>query len=328
MKRRLELDAAVVRGRLDKVLATLIAADSPGVTRGAVQRWIDEGRVQVNGKACRAKDAVGPGDVIEVDPGPPPASRAEPDPNVSLRVLHEDEELLVVDKQAGLVVHPARGHATGTLVNGLLARPGFSRPTSDPRDPEGSLRPGIVHRLDKDTSGVLVVAKTDRAREGLKAQLSSHTMERVYRALTVGVPRSGTISTLHGRDPSSRLRFSSKVREGRRAVTHVQVLASLAAGRAALVECRLETGRTHQIRVHLSEQMGTPILADELYGGNRAPSELRGVAAGLGRQALHAAVLGFVHPVSGETLRFETPFPEDLRRAYEALLALSESGQG
>jgi 23S rRNA pseudouridine1911/1915/1917 synthase len=292
-----------------------------------VQRWIDEGRVQVNGKACRAKDAVGPGDVIDVEPGPPPVSHAEPDPNVSLRVLHEDEELLVVDKQAGLVVHPARGHATGTLVNGLLARPGFSRHTADPRDPEGSLRPGIVHRLDKDTSGVLVVAKTDRAREGLKAQLSSHTMERVYRALTVGVPRSGTISTLHGRDPSSRLRFSSKVREGRRAVTHVQVLASLAAGRAALVECRLETGRTHQIRVHLSEQMGTPIFADELYGGNRGPSELRGIAAELGRQALHAAVLGFVHPVSGETLRFETPFPEDFRRAYEALLALSEPGQ-
>ncbi len=320
-RQRLVLDAGVGKGRLDKTLTGILAAESPGVTRGAIQRWIDEGRVLVNGMACRGKDAVGPGDVIEVDPGPPPASRAEADPSVVLRVLYEDDELLVVDKQAGLVVHPARGHATGTLVNGLLARPGFARPTSDPRDPEGSLRPGIVHRLDKDTSGVLVVAKTDRAREGLKAQLSGHTMERIYRALTVGVPNDRTISTLHGRDPASRLRFSSRVTQGRRAVTHVRVIERLAAGRAAFVECRLETGRTHQIRVHLSEQANTPILADELYGGNRGATEVRAVGAVLGRQALHAAVLGFVHPVTGETLRFETPLPEDMRVALDALRA-------
>lgn len=306
------------QGRIDKVLAD----ELPDVTRATVQRWIEEGRIRIDGRPCRARDRVEVGSVIEVEPGPPPLSRAEPDASVELSVLHEDAHLLVIEKQAGLVVHPGRGHASGTLVNGLLARPGFSHAPADPRDPAGALRPGIVHRIDKDTSGVLVVAKSEVAREGLKAQLSEHTVERVYRALTVGVPVAATIETQHGRDPSSRLRFTSRVIRGRRAVTHVAPLEVLAAGRAALVECRLETGRTHQIRVHLSERAGTPILADALYGGRRGAPEVVAIAEKLGRHALHAAVLGFTHPVTGQPLRFETPLPGDMQEALEGLRRL------
>lgn len=289
------------------------------VTRAEVQRWIDASRVLVNGAACRRKDKVRPGVVVQVAPDSPPATDAEPDPSVILDVLFEDDHLLVVNKPPGLVVHPGRGHRTGTMVNGLLARPGFERAPSDPRDPQGQLRPGIVHRIDKETSGLLVVAKTAVAREGLKVQLAAHTVERVYQALTVGAPYSKTIRTLHGRDSHSRLRFSSRVVRGKDAVTHLRVLESLRSGNAALVECRLETGRTHQIRVHLSLEMNTPILADALYGGLRGNPFVVDVAKELGRHALHAGVLGFVHPTTGETLHFEAPLPADMQKALEAL---------
>jgi 23S rRNA pseudouridine1911/1915/1917 synthase len=305
--------------RVDKVLARLL----PDVSRSTVQRWIEDGRVLVNGAVCRPRDAVRAGAVLEVDPGARLPSAAEPDAGVEIQVLHEDEALLVVLKPAGLVVHPARGHWSGTLVNGLLARPSFAEAPADPRDRAGSLRPGIVHRLDKDTSGVLVVAKTELAREALKAQLGAHTAERSYLALTLGVPVNGSVRTEYGRDSRSRLRFSSRVKSGKRAITHVQVKEPLAAGRAALVECRLETGRTHQIRVHLSEQKKTPIFADALYGKVPADADLAAVAAALGRQALHAAVLGFVHPTSGERLRFEAPPPADFAAALDTLRKLA-----
>ena len=245
-----------------------------------------------------------------------------PEPDVAVEVLYEDEELVVVNKPAGLVVHPARGHRSGTLVNGLLARPGFAA-GADARDREGALRPGVVHRLDKDTSGVLVVAKTERSREALKAQLAAHTTERAYLALTLGVPRPGVIRTAYGRDRRSRLRFTSRLREGKPAVTRVQVLEKLAGGRAALVECRLETGRTHQIRVHLSEQTKTPLVGDPLYGRPSQDSELAAVANALGRQALHAATLGFDHPASGERVRVSAPPPADFAAALAALRALT-----
>ncbi len=306
------------RERLDKVLARLL----PEVSRATVQRWIEEGRASVDGKPCRARDEVRAGSVLRVEPGAPPPSNAEPDASVVLDVLFEDEHLLVVNKPAGLVVHPARGHATGTLVNGLLARPGFTQPSADEDDEETALRPGIVHRIDKDTSGLLVVAKDERAREGLKAQLAAHTVERAYLALTLGVPKSGVIRTQHARDPKSRLRFTSRSKLGKSAVTHVRVLERLASDRAALVECRLETGRTHQIRVHLSEQTKTPLLADALYGKKPGAEELARIATELGRQALHAALLGFEHPITGERLRFEVPPPEDFARALTALRSL------
>lgn len=299
-----------------------IASQISGVTRGMVQRWIADGRVLLDGETCRPKDRLRLGMTITVRPDFEPASDAAPDPGVVVDAVYEDEHLIVVNKPAGLVVHPAKGHFTGTLVNGLLARAGFERPPSDPKDPAGYLRPGIVHRIDKDTSGLLVVAKTARGREGLKTQLAAHTMERTYLALTVGVPAEGRISTLHGRDPQSRLRFSSLVNVGKTAVTNVRVLEPLARGAAALVECRLETGRTHQIRVHLSMDRKTPILADDLYGGYRVPESMVSISRALGRQALHAGVLGFIHPVTGEPLKFSTPLPADIETAYRALQQL------
>jgi 23S rRNA pseudouridine1911/1915/1917 synthase len=294
----------------------------PEVSRATVQRWITEGRVKVDGKICRAKQQVRAGAKIEVEPSDPPPSSATPDASVEFQVLHEDAHLIVVDKPAGLVVHPARGHASGTLVNGLLARGDFERASADARDPNAAVRPGVVHRIDKDTSGVLVVAKDEPTREGLKKQLSEHSMERVYRALTLGVPKSGPIATMYDRHPRSRLRFTSKTDHGKRAVTHVQVVERFGEGRAALVECRLETGRTHQIRVHLAEQVGTPLLADWLYGHKPGGEDLQVIATALGRQALHAAVLGFVHPVTQATLRFESPLPADLTTALAALRTL------
>lgn len=306
------------RERLD-LRVTRALAD---VSRAEVQRWIQEGRVRVRGVPGGASDLTGPGDVIDVDPAPPPTTSAAPDASVPFRVLYEDAHLVVVDKPAGVVVHPARGHATGTLVNGLLAHGGFEACTVDPEDEAGALRPGVVHRLDKDTSGVLVVAKDAVSREGLKAQLAAHTVARRYVAITVGVPEPGLISTLHGRHPRSRLKFSSRVREGKSARTHVALVEVLAGRRAALVACRLETGRTHQIRVHLAEHAGTPILADALYGARPRDAQVAAVASALGRQALHAELLGFVHPVTGQYLELTAPPPADFAAALAALRAL------
>jgi len=317
---RFELGSEHAGERLDKVLARLM----PGTSRSTLQRWVAESRVLVDGKPCRQRDVARAGSVVEVEPGPPPPSRAEPDASVPFAVLYEDEHLVVVDKPAGVVVHPARGHRTGTLVAGLLARQGFGRPPSDPRDPEGALRPGIVHRIDKDTSGILVVAKDDPTRESLKAQLAQHSVERAYLAFTLGVPAAGKLSTLHGRDPKSRLRFTTRVREGRTATTHVEVVERLAGGRAALVRLTLETGRTHQIRVHLAEISRTPILGDALYGRRPADEDLAEITLELGRQALHAAVLGFVHPSDGRALRFESPLPNDMQRALQRLRHLRQ----
>ena len=302
--------------RVDKWLSTAI----PNVSRAKIQAWIAEGRVLLNGQPCRARDSLTPGSLIEVDPGPAPTTRAEPDASVAVDVVFEDEHLMVVNKPAGLVVHPARGHASGTLVNGLVARGTFVGPIADPRDVQGHLRPGIVHRIDKDTSGLLVVSKSDQAREGLKAQLASHQVERIYQAITCGVPKLLEIRTLYGRHPSSRLRFSSKVREGKLAATHVRVLEILAGGHASLVECRLETGRTHQIRVHLTEQAQSPLLADALYRTEKSSDvRLQAAVALIGRQALHAGVLGFVHPITLQPHRFEVPPSADFLAALEAL---------
>jgi 23S rRNA pseudouridine1911/1915/1917 synthase len=241
---------------------------------------------------------------------------------VRFDVLFEDEHLIVIDKPAGLVVHPARGHADETLVNGLVARYGWDWQGSEPSDPTDAIRPGIVHRIDKDTSGVLVVARGVRAREGLKEQLAAHEMGRKYLALTVGVPMATTIRTFYGRHPRSRLRFTSLVAEGKRAVTHVQAIERFSNACAALVQCQLETGRTHQIRVHLAEQTKTPLLADQLYGTqSKSPTVLQAEHL-IGRQALHAAQLAFIHPITGEALSFQSDLPADFRSALEYLRRL------
>jgi 23S rRNA pseudouridine1911/1915/1917 synthase len=204
-------------------------------------------------------------------------------------------------------------------VNALLAHGGFGRPSTDSRDPAGHLRPGIVHRLDKGTSGLLVVAKDAPTREALKALFAAHAIEREYVAIVVGHARDATYETLHARHPKDRMRFTSRTETGRRAVTHVRVVERL--GKATLVACTLETGRTHQIRVHLAERAKTPILADPLYGSTPDDPRLRRAAEALGRQALHAGVLGFVHPATGAPLRWTSPLPPDLEACLRALRA-------
>ncbi len=299
--------------RLDRFVAAALIGRVNAPSRAELQRWIEAGRVTVANAPKKAADKIKEGDRISIEPMPPPRTDAAPEAGIEFDVLYTDDDLVVLDKPAGLVVHPAKGHESGTLVNGLLARGLF-------RDEmiEGDARPGIVHRLDKGTSGVMVVARTAQAREGLKAQFSAHSIERAYTAICVGDVKTRAYATLHGRHPHDRVKFTTRVMTGKRAVTHVDALESLARGKATLVRCRLETGRTHQIRVHLAED-GHAVLGDPLYGKPPRDLELREVAIALGHQALHATVLGFVHPITRKNMRFERPVPPDFERALDAL---------
>jgi 23S rRNA pseudouridine1911/1915/1917 synthase len=301
--------------RLDRFLAGVT-----DVSRAELQRWIEAGRVTVNRVVRDASARLKEGDRVEAQPMERPATEALPEAGVAFQELYVDDDVVVVLKPAGLVVHPAQGHEGGTLVNGLLARGYFRREdlVDDGRDEHD--RPGIVHRLDKGTSGVMVVARTAQAREKLKAQFQAHTIERQYEAIVVGEASAATHATLHGRHPHERMRFTSRVKTGRRAVTHVRVLARLHG--ATHVACTLETGRTHQIRMHLAES-GTPVLGDPLYGKPPKDAGLRAVGERLGHQALHARVLGFVHPTSGKHLRFEAELPDDFAEALRVLSSLS-----
>ena len=265
--------------------------------------------MRVNGEVVKAGTRLREGDRVEVSIAPPRPARAEPQA-MELAVLHEDADIIVIDKPAGLVVHPAPGHPDRTLVNALLAR------CPDLQGVGGELRPGIVHRLDKDTSGVMVATKHDAAHARLAAHFKSKVARREYLAVVAPpmAASSGTFSTLHGRHPVHRKRFSSKVARGKPAVTHWRVEERLAG--ADLVRCRLETGRTHQIRVHFADA-GHPLLGDRTYGGRPADPRLARLAAALGRQALHAAVLELEHPESGARMRFEARLPADM----QALLA-------
>jgi 23S rRNA pseudouridine1911/1915/1917 synthase len=294
-----------------------------GVSRTEVQRWIDAERVTIDGKCARASDVVRAGTHVVALPLDARTTDLTPDASVPMQILQVDDALVVVVKPPGVVVHPAPGSEHGTLVHGLLARGLFVAGDDE------HTRPGIVHRLDKGTSGVMVVARTPAAREALKAQFAAHTIEREYVAICSGVAKAMTHRTLHGRDPRNRLRFTSRVRAGhgaRTAVTHVRLMETLAGGGACLVTATLETGRTHQIRMHLSET-GTPVLGDGLYArrdaGGRARLEIAEIAQALGHQALHARVLGFVHPATGLHVRFEAPPPDDFARALAALRALN-----
>jgi 23S rRNA pseudouridine1911/1915/1917 synthase len=309
--------------RLDKFLVGALAKRGPPISRAAIQKWIAAGRVTVDGRPARAHETARVGAHVQVRPLPADSSTARADPSVVFDVVYEDADLLVVDKPAGLVVHPARGHSGGTLVHGLLARGSFDRDRLAGSDAVAFDRPGIVHRLDKGTSGVMVVAKSEQAREGLKALFSEHAVDRAYEAIVVGAAVDASYETLHGRHRQNRLKFTGAVRTGKRAVTHVEVIERLAGARATLVRCRLDTGRTHQIRVHLSECAQTPILGDPLYGRPPRDPEVRAIADRLGRQALHAKLLGFVHPVTGQRLRFEREPPEDFRLALADLRSLA-----
>lgn len=296
-------------GRLDKALA-----DASGLSRERVKALMGEGRVTLAGKpASQASLKVAPGTPFLIDvPEAAPAEAVAQD--LPLNVVYEDEDLIVIDKPAGLVVHPAAGNPDGTLVNALLhhCRGQLS-------GIGGVARPGIVHRIDKDTSGLLVVAKTDRAHEGLAAQFADHSIQRSYRAVVAGrpVPPSGIVTGAIGRSNTNRKKMAL-VEDGRgkHAVTHYRTLEALKG--ASLIECRLETGRTHQVRVHMSS-IGNALLGDPVYG--RTPSAIRPLLQSLGfsRQALHAAELGFAHPVKKETVHFVSPLPDDMRTLIDEL---------
>jgi len=288
--------------RVDLALAAIT-----GISRSQARRWIDEGLVRVNTQACRPSQRVQLGDALETDPPEPLPSPLEPEP-IPLQILWEDADVLVLDKPAGLVVHPAPGHASGTLVNALLHH------CADLAGVGGVLRPGIVHRLDQGTSGVLVVAKNDSAHRALAEQFRDHSIERIYRALVRGVPGqdAGRIDRPIGRHPRERKRMSVHAHVAREAHTAWRVLARYPASERAWLEVRPETGRTHQIRVHLAAA-GFPIAGDPVYGRNRAAE------GDPTRPALHAAVLGFEHPRSGERLRFEAALPADLTSLLDAL---------
>ncbi len=297
--------------RLDRALAGLM----PDLSRSRLKALIEGGQVTLDDDTVLDPS-------IRVKPGqsfaicvPDPVA-AEPEAQaIALTVVYEDAEVIVIDKPAGMVVHPAPGSPDGTLVNALLAHCGESLAGIG-----GVARPGIVHRIDKDTSGLLVVAKTEPAHTGLAAQFADHSVERSYLAFVWGapVPPSGEITGAIGRSPSDRKKMAIVTRGGKPALTRYRTLARYGGDTAALVECRLETGRTHQIRVHMTA-IGHPLIGDPVYGTPRrrkgvAADAIRAFTEGWERQALHAATLGFRHPVTGQILRFDSPLPEDLQR--------------
>jgi 23S rRNA pseudouridine1911/1915/1917 synthase len=308
--RRFVVAEAAVGQRLDSFLASQIGS----VSRSQLARQIGQAAVTVNGAAGAPSRKLRAGDVVLWAPPPVVATEIEAQA-LPLTIVHEDRWLVVVDKPAGLVVHPAPGHEAGTLVNALLSH------CDDLRGIGGELRPGIVHRIDKDTSGLLVVAKDDQTMNALAAAFKAHTVERVYDALVIGKPpgAEGRIDTLYGRDPNARKKFSSRVRAGKRAVTNWRVVERFSG--AARIEARLETGRTHQVRVHMAA-LGCSLLGDRTYGNPPRDLELRAIGEALGRQALHARSLGFVHPATGARLTFSSPLPPDMQVALEALRAL------
>ncbi|MCC6947716.1 MAG: RluA family pseudouridine synthase [Bradyrhizobiaceae bacterium] len=332
-KRRVEEAENVVRATAGKDdagarLDRFLAAHAGEFSRSRLKQLLLDGEVRIGGRTIKDPAyRVKSGDRIELIV--PPAKPARPQAqSIPLNVVYEDGQIIVIDKPAGLVVHPAAGNEDGTLVNALIAHCGASLSGIG-----GEKRPGIVHRLDKDTSGLLVVAKTDKAHRGLAQQFADHgrhgPLVRAYLAVVWGVPepRRGTIDLPIARDPRAREKMAV-LPGGRRAVTHYEVLDRFAGADrlavASLVECRLATGRTHQIRVHMT-RAGHPLLGDEVYGaGFRSKAsqlgpDARRVLSRFHRQALHAYQLGFAHPTTGKTLRFESPLPADMAKLVEAL---------
>lgn len=272
-------------------------------SRSFVKKLSDDKRIMVNDELKKVNYKVKYGDIVKVWLPKDEGIYLEKE-DMDLKILYEDEDIIVINKPQGMVVHPGVGNTNGTLVNGLLAH---SKSLSNIN---GEERPGIVHRIDKNTSGILVVAKTNIAHENLANQLKDHSMIRVYMALTEGVIKEdmGTIDKSLGRNPSNRIKFAV-VEQGKVAVTHYNVLKRY--NNNSLIECRLETGRTHQIRVHMS-YIGHPIVGDPLYGYKRQKFKLKG-------QMLHAKKLGFIHPIKGKYMEFNSELPEDFKKILEVL---------
>jgi 23S rRNA pseudouridine1911/1915/1917 synthase len=323
-----DVDAALAGGRLDAVLAKAL----PAFSRNRIKDLILAGAAAINGQtATEPKTRVKAGDALLLTAPPPEDPDPEPE-DIPLDILYEDVELIVINKPVGMVVHPAPGSAHGTLVNALLFHCKGSLPGIN-----GVKRPGIVHRLDKDTSGVMVAAKTETAMAHLAAQFADHgrsgPLHRAYTAFAWGATQAGrgTVNAPLGRDQHNRLKQAVR-RDGREAITHYAVEARFGGEGWDItqIRCELETGRTHQIRVHMAH-IGHPLVADPIYAtgyatkSRRLPDNLRSIVDGLGRQALHAAELGFEHPTTGDEMFFDAPLPDDLAELAEALEAFNKA---
>ena len=298
---RLEADESYMDERLDKFLSVVL----PDQSRSYLQKIIKDGSVLVNGKAQKASYRMEDQDEILVDLPELKEPEIEAE-NIPLNILYEDDDLLMVNKPKGMVVHPSAGHLTGTLVNAVMYHckdrlSGIN----------GVMRPGIVHRIDMDTTGVLVICKNDKAHNHVAAQLKEHSITRKYRAIVHGVIKEeeGTVDAPIGRHPVERKKMAAGVKNGKRAVTHYRVLQRFR--NHTYIECQLETGRTHQIRVHMAS-IGHPLLGDSVYGPAKNPLHLQG-------QTLHAQVLGLIHPSTGEYLEVEAPLPEYFEKLLKSL---------
>lgn len=293
-------DAEAAKERIDKFVK---AQTGEQFSRSQIQLWIEQGNIVVNGNQVKTNHKIAAGDVISLSV--PEAEPVEIVPeDIPLDIYYEDSDVIVVNKERGMVVHPAPGHASGTLVNALMYH------CKDLSGINGELRPGIVHRIDKDTSGLIMAAKNDKAHASLAAQLKEHSVTRKYFAIVHGNVShdQGTIDAPIGRDPQDRKMYTVIERNSKHAVTHFQVAERF--GDYTLLELKLETGRTHQIRVHM-KFIGHPLVGDPMYGRSKGIK--------MSGQALHAAVLGFVHPSSGEYLEFNAPLPADMEDVLQAL---------
>ena len=293
----LSAESENVTERLD-----VFISEQTALSRNAVQLLIENSGVTVNGSVPKKNYRIREGDQVRVCIPEPEWAHIKPE-DIPLDIVYEDSDLLVVNKPKGMVVHPSNGNYTGTLVNALMFHCRDSLSSIN-----GVIRPGIVHRIDKDTSGLLVVAKTDRAHEGLSRQLKEHSMERVYTAVVYGdlKDEEGTVDAPIGRHPTDRKKFCVTEKNSKNAVTHYKTIEKLKG--FTLIECRLETGRTHQIRVHMA-YIGHPLRGDPVYGPRKVITELEG-------QALHAGTLGFIHPVSGLAMSFTARPPESFIKFY------------
>ena len=318
---RVITEFVITEGEKPKRLDVFLANRERDLSRSAIQRLIEKGRVQLNGEPARASQKIKPGDRItfDVPKAEPLELNGEPIP---LDILYEDDALLVLNKPAGLVVHPAPGHWTGTLVNALLYH--FETSGESASTIGGKERPGLVHRLDKETTGIMVIAKTDQAHRALAVQFKQHTITRMYEALVFGVPKKGhgLIDLAIGRDTKERKKFSARTAKPRPSVTEYKVVERF--GKiAARVDLFPQTGRTHQLRVHMTS-LGHPLLGDPTYGGRKVQAL---ETLDIPRVMLHARTLGFDHPVTGKPMAFTSTLPPDMAAVLAALQAVAHAAR-